>query len=104
MLPQIEAPLIPKLQGKFAEFLHHDSLVRLSVLHPSTGHSLSTVCFLEAFLETLFSVWVIFNPQTKYDYDPIQKRVILNILTIKKSIRIFLRGRLTHRVRPIKIF
>ena len=42
-LYRIKALLIPKLQSKFAEFLHHDSLVRLSVLHQSTGHSLSTV-------------------------------------------------------------
>ncbi len=29
-------PLIPKLRGYFAEFLHHDSLDRLSILYSST--------------------------------------------------------------------
>jgi hypothetical protein len=96
-----KALLIPKLQSKFAEFLHHDSLVRLSVLHQSTGHSLSTVFFGS------FS-WKSFVKKKSafpfyYNYVQIQKRVIFNILTIKKSIRFFLRGRLTHRVRPIKI-
>ena len=100
MLPFIRALLIPKLRSKFAEFLHHDSLVRLSVLHQSTGHSLSTVLFLEAFLERrifgklciflFFIMWLRSNP----------KACNLNILTIKKSSRIFLGGRLTSRVRP----
>jgi hypothetical protein len=31
-----EAPLLPKLQGYFAEFLSHDSLEHLSVLHSTT--------------------------------------------------------------------
>lgn len=30
------APLIPKLRGHFAEFLHHDSLDRLGILYQST--------------------------------------------------------------------
>ena len=29
-------PLIPKLRGYFAEFLHHDSLDRLGILYLST--------------------------------------------------------------------
>ena len=31
-----QVPLIPKLRGYFAEFLHHDSLDRLSILYLST--------------------------------------------------------------------
>ena len=30
------APLLPKLRGRFAEFLHHGSLVRLGMLCPTT--------------------------------------------------------------------
>ena len=30
------APLLPRLRGHFAEFLHHDSLVRLGILCPTT--------------------------------------------------------------------
>ena len=30
------APLLPKLRGHFAEFLNHDSLVRLGILCPTT--------------------------------------------------------------------
>jgi hypothetical protein len=32
----LPVPLIPKLRGYFAEFLHHDSLDRLSILYLST--------------------------------------------------------------------
>ena len=31
-----QAPLLPKLRGHFAEFLNHDSLVRLGILCPTT--------------------------------------------------------------------
>ena len=31
-----QVPLIPKLRGYFAEFLHHDSLDRLGILYLST--------------------------------------------------------------------
>ena len=31
-----EAPLLPKLQGHFAEFLSHDSLEHLRILTPTT--------------------------------------------------------------------
>ena len=31
-----EAPLIPKLQGQFAEFLSRDSLEHLGILYPDT--------------------------------------------------------------------
>ena len=34
------APLIPKLQGQFAEFLQHHSLKRLSILYSSTSGGL----------------------------------------------------------------
>ena len=33
----VQVPLIPKLRGYFAEFLHHDSLDRLSILYQSTS-------------------------------------------------------------------
>ena len=33
-------PLIPKLQGQFAEFLQHHSLKRLSILYSSTSGGL----------------------------------------------------------------
>ena len=32
----LEAPLLPKLRGHFAEFLNHDSLDRLSILYLTT--------------------------------------------------------------------
>ena len=32
----LRAPLLPKLRGHFAEFLNHDSLVRLGILCPTT--------------------------------------------------------------------
>ena len=32
----VQVPLIPKLRGYFAEFLHHDSLDRLGILYLST--------------------------------------------------------------------
>ena len=32
----VQGPLIPKLRGYFAEFLHHDSLDRLGILYLST--------------------------------------------------------------------
>ena len=36
VLHPTEAPLLPKLRGYFAEFLHHDSLDRLGILYLST--------------------------------------------------------------------
>ena len=33
---RVRAPLLPKLRGHFAEFLNHDSLVRLGILCPTT--------------------------------------------------------------------
>ena len=33
---RVRAPLLPKLRGRFAEFLHHGSLVRLGILCPTT--------------------------------------------------------------------
>ena len=33
----VQVPLIPKLRGYFAEFLHHDSLDRLGILYLSTS-------------------------------------------------------------------
>ena len=32
----LQAPLLPKLRGHFAEFLNHDSLDRLSILYLNT--------------------------------------------------------------------
>ena len=32
-----QVPLLPKLRGYFAEFLHHDSLDRLGILYLSTS-------------------------------------------------------------------
>ena len=32
----LQAPLLPKLRGHFAEFLNHDSLDRLSILYLTT--------------------------------------------------------------------
>ena len=36
-MPPYEVPFLPKLQGKFAEFLHHGSLIRLGKIYQSTS-------------------------------------------------------------------
>ena len=36
LVAQIQAPLLPKLRGQFAEFLQHRSLKRLSMLYLPT--------------------------------------------------------------------
>ena len=54
----MEAPLLPKLRGYFAEFLNHSSLVRLGILYLTTCVGLGygpCVCSLEAFLGSIGS-------------------------------------------------
>lgn len=53
-------PLIPKLRGHFAEFLHHDSLDRLGILYLSTsvglGYGRTRHLAHEAFLDSTGSL------------------------------------------------
>ena len=54
----MEAPLLPKLRGYFAEFLNHSSLVRLGILYLTTCVGLGygpCVDSLEAFLDSIGS-------------------------------------------------
>ena len=55
-----QVPLIPKLRGHFAEFLHYDSLERLSILYLSTsvglGYGRTHHLTHEAFLDSTGSL------------------------------------------------
>ena len=55
-----QVPLIPKLRGHFAEFLHHDSLDRLGILYLSTsvglGYGRTRHLAHEAFLDSTGSL------------------------------------------------
>lgn len=55
-----QVPLIPKLRGHFAEFLHYDSLERLSILYLSTsvglGYGRTYHLAHEAFLDSTGSL------------------------------------------------
>ena len=60
-----QVPLIPKLRGYFAEFLHHDYLDRLGILYQSTCVGLGYGRYMplahEAFLGSIGSL----NPTQK---------------------------------------
>jgi hypothetical protein len=52
----MQAPLIPKLRGHFAEFLNNSSLAHLSILNPSTCVGFGTGTYylsLEVFLGSM---------------------------------------------------
>ena len=55
-----QVPLLPKLRGHFAEFLHHDSLDRLGILYLSTsvglGYGRTRHLAHEAFLDSTGSL------------------------------------------------
>ena len=60
LVAQKEVPLLPKLRGHFAEFLHHDSLDRLGILYLSTsvglGYGRTRHLAHEAFLDSTGSL------------------------------------------------
>jgi hypothetical protein len=98
-----KAPLIPKLRGQFAEFLHHHSLKRLSILYLSTSVGLGYGLYGGAI--SWKKQHCLFNPirldNIESSSSPTRFRNI-NLIPISYDFRPCLRGRLTLRGLPLR--
>ena len=93
-----EAPLLPKLRGKFAEFLQHHSLKRLGMLYQSTCVGLGYGLYAGAVSWNLWAARAFAN-----EPEPLSRSVTssrptnIDVVPIGYGCRPHLRGRLTLR-------
>ena len=89
-LPRVasrKVPLLPKLQGQFAEFLQHHSLKRLRLLDASTCVGFGYGLYVRVISWKSFTAWS--NPISPYNLLPSSPRTGHGILTVFPSATTF---------------